>query len=107
MRLYVILRNVPRVSASIPDEQAELIEDLAGDDGPYSSKSEVVRECIKAYNRVDELERENERLHRERRQLLDQREERNELVQYVEDELSYRERGLATRVRWWLFGKDT
>lgn len=34
----------------------------------------------------DELERENERLHRERRQILDQRDEHQELVAYVEEE---------------------
>lgn len=114
MRLYVILRNMPRVSASISDEQAELIEDLAGDDGPYSSKSEVLRECIKAYNRVDELERENDRLHRERRQLLDQREERNELVRYAEDQREQdqrvqdrREKPVWTRVRWWVLGEPS
>jgi len=112
MRVYVILINVPRVSASIPDDQAELIEDLAGDDGPYDSKSEVLRECISAYNRVQEVEAENERLHRERRQLLDQREERKELVRYAEDQREQEQRARErrqqpawTRAWWWLTGE--
>lgn len=28
------------------------------------------------------------------------------LRQYVEEDLSYREAGLGTRMKWWLFGKD-
>ena len=114
MRVYVILSNVPRVSASISDEQAELIEDLAGDDGLYDSKSEVLRECISAYNRVQEVEAENERLRRERRQLLDQREERNELVRYAEDQREQeqrarerREQPVWTRMRWWILGEPS
>lgn len=114
MKLYVILRNMPRVSASVSDEQAELINDLAGPDGSYESKSEVVRACITAYNRVDELERENERLHRERRQLLEQREEHNDLVRYADDQRKQEQRArekeeqpIWTRATWWFFGRPT
>ena len=96
---------MPRITVSVSDEQAERIEELADEDGPYSSKSEVMRYFIQRSQEADDLERENNRLHRERRQLLDQREEHNELVQYVGDEFSYREQGLFTRIRWWLFGK--
>lgn len=65
-----------------------------------------MRSFIGVDERVRELEQEVERLTRERRQLLDQREEHDELVRYVADELSYREQGLLTRARWWLFGKE-
>jgi hypothetical protein len=54
----------------------------------------------------EELEQENERLHRERRQLLEQREENQELVRYVEDERTWRDQGLLTRTKWWLFGRS-
>jgi transposase len=60
---------------------------------------------IDQYTEQNELAQEVERLTRERRQLLEQREEHDELVRYVDDELSYREKGLFTRIRWWLFGK--
>ena len=96
---------MPRITVSVSDEQGERIEELAGEDGPYSSKSEVMRYFIERSQEADDLERENDRLHRERRQLLDKREEHDELVQYVGDELSYREQGLFTRIQWWLFGK--
>lgn len=112
MRCYVDVRHMPRVSASVTDEQAELIEDLAGSDGPYESKSEVLRECIKAYNRVDKVEAENDRLHRERRQLLEQREEHNDLVRYTEDQREQEQRArekeeqpVWTRATWWFFGR--
>lgn len=29
-----------------------------------------------------------------------------ELVEYVEEERSWRSAGLGTRMKWWIFGKD-
>ena len=105
---------MPRITVSLSDEQAERIEELAGDDGPYSSKSEVMRYFIRRSQEADDLERENERLHRERRQLLDQREERNELVRYAEDQREQeqrtqnrREKPVWTRMRWWVLGEPS
>lgn len=103
---------MPRITVSVSDEQAERIEELAGEDAPYSSKSEVMRYFIQRSREADELERENERLHRERRQLLDQREERNELVRYAEGQREQeqrarqrREQPIWTRMRWWVLGE--
>lgn len=103
---------MPRITVSVSDEQAERIEDLAGENGPYDSKSEVMRSFIHRAQEADDLERENDRLHRERRQLLDQRKERNELVRYAEDqreqERNARERRRKpawTRAWWWLTGE--
>lgn len=80
------------------------------------SKSEVIRKRLNDLDdaeklqrelqaNLDELQTENERLKREKRQILEQRQENKELQRYVEDELSYREAGLGTRMKWWLFGK--
>lgn len=114
MSYYVDVSNMARVSASISDEQAARIEDLAGPDGSYDSKSEVIRDCISAYNRVEEVERENDRLRRERRQLLEQREEHNDLVRYAEDQQEQEQRArekeeqpVWTRATWWFFGRPT
>ena len=49
-------------------------------------------------DRVDELETENARLYRERRQLLEQREENTELVKAVKEERS------RAKTKWALFG---
>jgi predicted DNA-binding ribbon-helix-helix protein len=79
------------------------------------SIAEVLRELVEKGteydDRVSALETENERLHRERRQLLEQREENQELVEYVEGEKSLRERREAResapvwrRAWWWIAG---
>lgn len=123
-----------RTTISITDEQGEFLDELTADDGPYESVSEAVREFIHQYergakleqanerikqerigeyeDRIADLERENERLHRERRQLLEQREEHQELVRHVEDERKdrehRRERSNAPvwrRAKWWVFGR--
>lgn len=81
------------------------------------SKSEIIRERLDKLEdaeelrteleaNLDELRTENERLQREKRQILDQREENTELVEYVEDEQRYRQASLATRIRWWITGMD-
>ena len=103
---------MPRITVSLSDQQAARIEDLAGDEGPYSSKSKVMRYFIHRSQEADDLKQENERLHRERRQLLDQRKERNELVRYAEDQRDQEQRARDrrqqpawTRAWWWLIGE--
>ena len=102
-----------RLTVSVSDEEAEVIEELSGDDGPYESKSEAMRACISAYDRVQELEQENERLRREKRAVIEQRDENRELVEYVEGERELqrmeRERRNAPiwrRIRWLVLGRD-
>lgn len=103
---------MPRLTITVTDEQATLLEELSGDDGQYESKSAAVRDFIQTGERVAELEREVERLNRERRQLLEQRKEHGELVRYAEDqreqEQNARERRTKpawTRAWWWLTGE--
>jgi Arc/MetJ-type ribon-helix-helix transcriptional regulator len=103
---------MPRLTITVTDEQAALLEELSEDGGQYESKSAAVRDFIQAGEQVAELERENERLQRERRQLLDQRNEHTELVRYAEDqreqEQNARERRRKpawTRAWWWLTGE--
>lgn len=103
---------MPRLTITVTDEQAALLEELSEDGGQYESKSAAVRDFIQAGEQVAELERENERLQRERRQLLDQRNEHTELVRYAEgqreQEQNARERRRKpawTRAWWWLTGE--
>jgi Arc/MetJ-type ribon-helix-helix transcriptional regulator len=103
---------MPRYSVTLPDEQGELIEDLAGEEGPASSKSEAVRMLIEDAQRVSEVEGENDRLRRERRQLLEQRDEHDDLVRYADAEREQaeldrlrRKQPVWTRVRWWVLGE--
>ena len=97
---------MPRFTVTVTDEQAALLEELSSDGGQYGSKSEAVRNFIQDGERLAELERENDRLHRERRQLLEQRSENKELRRYVEDEQRYREASVFRRFKWWLRGMD-
>ena len=100
-----------RITVSIEPHQREMIDELAGDGGPYESRSEVVRAALRSYEQVEDLEREVERLNRERRQLLEQREENQELVRFAEEQRSLvseqRDRQNAPvwrRAKWWVFG---
>lgn len=104
---------MPRLTATVDEDQVALIEELSSDGGQYASKSEAVRACIQAYERVAELEAENDRLRREKRAVIEQRDEHRELVEYVEGERELqqmeRERRNAPlwkRVEWFVFGRD-
>jgi predicted nucleic acid-binding Zn-ribbon protein len=59
---------------------------------------------------LETLETECKRLKSEKRTLIERRATTQELVAYVEGEREQRqaweEAGLATRARWWLFGRD-
>jgi len=101
-----------RVTATLSDEQAAHVAERDG-----QSDAARVRRCIErsqeladCRDRVDELEQRVERLEREKRLILDEREEHSQLVKAVEREQSLAEEraqaGLATRARWWLFGRD-
>ena len=110
-----IMRERPeRRTANLTEEDAAYIDGLAGEDGPYASKSDAMRECIRAHQRLDELERENQRLQTRVRKLIDAREEHTELVTYVEEERRLQQRReerrdapVWTRAKWWLFGRST
>jgi Arc/MetJ-type ribon-helix-helix transcriptional regulator len=97
---------MPRITVSLNEEQNAQLAELAGDGGPYESKSEAMRSFIGTDERVRELEQEVERLNRERRQLLEQRTENQELKRYVEDEQRYRQAGVFQRLKWWARGMD-
>ena len=104
---------MPRLTATVEEDQVALIEELSGDDGEYASKSEALRACIQAYERVSELEAENGRLRREKRAVIEQRDEHRELVEYVESERELqrmeRERRNAPvwkRLQWFVLGRE-
>lgn len=102
--------TVPRLTITIDEEQAELLEEKTGEGAEYESKSEAVRMLIqrgeRADQRIAELEAERDRLERKLTAALETREEHTDLVRYVEEERTYRSAGLTTRVKWWLFGMN-
>jgi septal ring factor EnvC (AmiA/AmiB activator) len=98
--------------------EASTLESLDGEASEYDrTRSEHVREVVRTRNeydriqaeyeaRIEDLETENERLKNEKRLILEQREENTELVEYASHERAYREAGIGTRMKWWLFGRD-
>ena len=124
---------MPRFTISVDDDLNEFVEDLASEDGPYSSKSKAaatllaearelheseyddLEELFAKADRVDELEADLEhteaRVEDLRRQLqaANAKDERGqELANYVEDERrveqQWREAGLLTKTKWKVFG---
>jgi TolA-binding protein len=104
-----------RVTVRLSDALASHIDAVRHDS--ETSDAEAVREAIRRSQRlndvearVDELETEVERLKREKRLILEERDEKQELARYVEEERSAaqrrREAGLVTRAKWWLVGQD-
>lgn len=104
---------MPRLTVSVDDDDAKMIEEISDDDGPYESKSEAMRACIHSYEQVEKLEQENERLRNEKRAMIEQRNNHKELVTYVEGERKLqkmeRERRNAPiwkRIKWIVFGRE-
>jgi metal-responsive CopG/Arc/MetJ family transcriptional regulator len=102
-----------QITIRLPEEEIESLDEEAEE--ADVSRSEYVRDVIRSRkeheelrNEVDELREEVERQKRERRQLLEQRDEHQELVAVVQEEKSIEERwrqaDLMTRARWKIFG---
>jgi len=101
-----------RVTATLTDEQAAHVEEREG-----QSDAARVRRCIERSQELDEcrdrvadLEQRVERLAREKRLILEEREDHSQLVRAVEREQSLAEEraqaGVLTRAKWWLVGRD-
>lgn len=78
------------------------------------SRAEVIRDELNSLEKPSEVERlrtEVERLRREKRLILEHREENTELVNAVKEERSLAKRkaeaGLWTKTKWALFGMDS
>jgi predicted transcriptional regulator len=99
-----------QIAVRLPDDLLDAV-DAAADEQDVS-RSVYIRDTLERRvsgetdQRVRELEQEVERLNRERRQLLEQREENQQLRRYVENDVEWHEASLPTRLRWYVFGKD-
>jgi metal-responsive CopG/Arc/MetJ family transcriptional regulator len=116
-----------RTSVSLNDELTSYVDEVASSAG--ENNAEAIRETIRhakeqddriealedenkrLNDRVTELETELERVKKEKRLILEDRDEKQELVRYVEDERTFeqkwRKAGLTTRLKWKLFGMDS
>jgi len=113
-----------QITVRIPADELEELEAEAAEHGV--SRSEHIRDTLESRHEHDadtaeheaeverlrdevaELERDVERLQKEKRLILEERDEKQELVRYVEDERSAEQRwraaGLGTRLKWRVFG---
>lgn len=94
----------PRLPVTLNEPQDDYLAGLADDEGPHDSKAGAVRGIIDDHRtdtsvdvdamheeyeeQIDELGGEIKRLNRERRQLLEQREENQELVRFADEQRS-------------------
>jgi TolA-binding protein len=117
-----------QITLRIPEDALESLEGEATD--ADVSRSEHLRDVLTSHiehggmeshpervreleARIEELEQEVERLRREKRLILEQRTEHNELIEYVEHERSLQERRedrldapVWKRGYWWVFGRE-
>lgn len=103
-----------QITLRVPENVLEEVEQEAEESN--RSRSEYLRNVIRARDehaeeveelqeKVDELQTELDRVRREKRQILEQREEKRELVRYVDDEIEWRAAPLTKRIKWWVTGK--
>ena len=104
---------MPTYSVRASGDLAEEIETFA--DAYDGSRSDALRELLQRGIAYEDIQRDRDRLQRAQTQLIEQREENQELVEYVETERSIREREAETRERhrqatlwrrayWFVFG---
>lgn len=126
--------NTPRMEQITVRIPADVLDELEAEADEHDrSRSEHVRDVIDSRNdpdadverlreriaeleatrdelqdAVDDLERDAERLQNEKRLILEDREEKQELVRYVEAERTeqqrWRQAGLTTRLKWRITG---
>lgn len=101
-----------RLTVRLPDDMADRIAELSGDEGPYDSKSEAVRELIRQGERLAEVERERDRLRDQLAATNSRADDVGELVEYIERERALREQEqerrqapVWKRAAWWVFGE--
>jgi Arc/MetJ-type ribon-helix-helix transcriptional regulator len=101
-----------RITVTLPTDMVDRIDDLAGDSGAYESRSEAVRTLIRQGERLEEVERERDRLREQLAARNARADDVGELVEYVEHERAIRreERRRRSapvwkRAKWWVLGE--
>jgi len=103
---------MPHLSLRVSDD---LLDELDAEaEGEGVSRSDYIRNTLEKRDRVEELERENERLRRQLRATNSRERDVDEIVTYVEEERRLQQRReerrdapVWTRAKWWLFGRST
>lgn len=112
-----------RITFTAEEQHRAILEGVEDENGVESTAA-AVRKCIERaaelqqrdeamqkreedlQQRIVELEQENERLRNQLAATNRRVDQHQELVEYVEEERSWRSAGLSKRMKWWLFGKE-
>jgi len=93
--------------------EKETIEEIDDEAEEYKNRSEYLREVIEDRHKLRDLRRENQRLQNQIRTLIQDREEKTELVEYVEEEKTELEKRKEIkkkpawrRAKTWLLGRE-
>lgn len=100
------------VTITLEERHIERLDELTGEDGRFSNRSEAVRGLIDQDSDIEELRVENERLKNEKQTLIAQREETQELKEYISDDQRIRREErkrqkapIWKRIYWIAFGE--
>lgn len=92
------------ITIRIPEDDLESLDSEADEHGV--SRSEYIRRLIDKGREYDEVKGDRDRLERQLGQLIEQRETSKEIVEYVEEEQSWRSAPIWQRAKWWVFGQS-
>ena len=101
---FYLVDVMEQMTFHIPDSVVEHIEGKAEEDDV--SKSKVVRELLQRGIEYPKLESECDQLRKQLQATNSRNEVDDKLVKYVENDIDYHEAGLATKLRWFVFGKS-
>lgn len=93
-----------QMTIHIPDELKEYIEDVAEEQ--EQSRSQVARELLERGTEHEQLRNEVDRLRNQLEAMSDRNDVEDRLVRYVQHDIDWHEAGLATKAKWFLFGRD-
>lgn len=100
-----VLEDVEEEAEKADESRSEYLRDVIDSRNEHAEEADALRE------ELNELRTEVDRLRNEKRALIDDREERQDLVEYVEHEKSLQEERLEAsaieRAKWWVFGKKS
>lgn len=96
--------GMEQMTFRVPDELKEHIESKA--DERDTSQSEVARELLEQGTEYDDLRNEVERLNNQLQATNERNEVEDRLVRYVEHDIQWHEADVATKLKWFVFGRD-
>jgi metal-responsive CopG/Arc/MetJ family transcriptional regulator len=87
--------------------QEDFLESIEGAASEHNeSRSEHIRDLLRKGMEYEDVRRDRDRLENQLGQLIEQREANQELVEYVDEEQTWRSAPIWRRAKWWITGKS-